>query len=172
MILRKTMLLMALWLTIACSVHARDAPLGPAASSFLRSGPAHALRGCDLWHRRCKEVRLRVLESGDGEANDVPRHWARMSGPGVSVDVTFELPTKDFPGRPHPSIERLQITTPRWPLLSGLRLGDPRAKVSSALGEPSDRSEGCWRYADAPDDVSLCFGQDRLQSVTWTFFID
>jgi hypothetical protein len=95
-----------------------------------------------------------------------------MSAIGLSVGVTFELPTQDTPGRPSALIGDLEVTTLRWPLLGGLRLGDSRAKLLSALGRPSARNEPCWDYADSPDVVSFCFKRDRLASVRWSFFID
>jgi hypothetical protein len=157
------------WITGA---HAQDAPLTPAATSFLRNGPAHALSGCDLWRHRCGDVRLVVVDSNDGEANDVPRHAEGITGPGLSLDVTFELPPKGSSRPPHPLIERLQVSTSRWPLPAPLRLGDPPARLSSALGEPSARLDQCWRYMQAPDFVTFCFERDRLASVQWDFFVD
>jgi len=172
LIIRTRLLALGAGLAVACAARAQDAAVTPAASNFLHNGPAHALAGCDLWRHRCKEVRLRVLDSDDGEANDVPRHSETLSGPGLSLGVTFELPLTGEAGQPNPLIATLKVTAPRWPLLAGLRLGDRRATVSATLGEPSVRIDSCWRYDDAPDAVFLCFAQDRLKSVAWEFFID
>jgi hypothetical protein len=172
MIDRKKLLALAASLAIACIAQAQDAVLTPAASAFLRRGPAHALAGCDLLLHRCKDVRLRVAESGNGDANDVATHWEDQTGPGLAVSVAFALPTKQWPGPPRPMIDRLRVTATRWPLLSGLRLGVNQARVLAALGEPTVRVDACWRYVDGQDDVLFCFDQERLKSVEWEFFID
>ncbi len=157
---------------IACLAQAQDAVLTPAASAFLRKGPAHALAGCDLRRHHCKDIRLSVVEGGNGDANDVATHWEDQAGPGLAVSVAFALPTKEWPGPPQPMIDRLEVTTPRWPFLSGLRLRDPQARVLAALGEPTVRVDAYWRYVDGQDEVRFCFERERLKSVTWEFFID
>ncbi len=156
--------------TVAAS--AQDAPLEPAAAKFLRRGPAHALAGCDLWRHRCGNLRLVVVDSNDGEANDVPRHAEGVTAPGMSLDVTFELPPKGSSRPPHPLIERLRVSTSRWPLPAPLRLGDAPGQLLRALGTPTLRLDACWRYTDAPDFVTFCFEHDRLASVQWEFFVD
>ena len=95
-----------------------------------------------------------------------------MSGPGLTLGVTFELPPLGSSERPHPLIEQLRVTTSRWPLANSLRLGDSPDKVLRMLGEPSIRAEGCWSYNEDPDGVTLCFERDRLKSVQWAFFVD
>jgi len=171
--LSKSRLVVALaWLALVTGARAQDAALSPAAMRFLREGPAHVLAGCDLWRHRCRGTRLVVVDSDDGESNDVRRHVENLRGAGLSLGVTFELPDPGKVGRPHPLIGRLEVTASRWPLPAGLRLGDASAVVVGKLGEPSVRDDACWRYDQSPDSTSFCFERDRLTLVQWEFFID
>jgi hypothetical protein len=155
-----------------CVASAQSAPLTPAASAFLRQGPAHALAGCDLWRHRCGSDRLVVTDSNEGEANDVPRRAEGMTGPGLMLGITFELALPGSNDRPHPLFELVRVSTSRWPLAQSLRLGDSSARVLRILGGPTVRAEGCWSYREDPDGVTLCFERDRLAMVQWDFFVD
>jgi len=152
-------------------VSALSANLSPAATTFLRTGASRALADCDLEQHRCHGSKLTVLETFDGEHDDVSRHAEKLSGNGILLDVIFELPAK--PIRRHTFlIERLELRSSRWPLGAPFRIGSSPESVLDALGGPASRTDECWRYSDEPDDVTLCLRNRRLATVTWSFFVD
>jgi len=158
-------------IALGTAIPALSTTLSPAATTFLRTGASRALANCDLEEHRCHGTKLIVLETFDGEANDVPRHAEKLSGNGILLDVIFEFPAK--PIRRHTFlIERLELRSSRWPLAAPFRIGSSPESVLDALGEPVSRTDECWRYSDEPDDVTLCFLNRRLATVTWSFFVD
>ena len=61
------------------------------------------------------------------------------------------------------------ITSPRWPVADGLRVGTPRRVVERRLGAaPADIE--CATYADdaSQDVTTVCYANGRVRSIKWT----
>jgi hypothetical protein len=154
----------------AADVSADTAIISKAAENFIQHGATKTLRGCNLGDNRCGASPFEVIEKGEGESNDEKRTWRRMKLNGLEVTAIFPVA--------HPRgyyLEELIVSSSRWPVANGLLIGTPRNSITEAIGAPSNINEaGCSVYfsEEQQSGVTFCFANDRINKITWNWFID
>ena len=69
------------------------------------------------------------------------------------------------------NVVEVVITSPRWPVAEGLRVGTPRRMVEGKLGAgPAQGPDACAVYADgkSQDTTTICYANGRVSSIKWT----
>ncbi|MEW9897666.1 hypothetical protein ABWL39_03360 [Chitinivorax sp. PXF-14] len=158
----RTLGLLALAITAVPS--SASAAISAPAEQFVLTGPAYALRRCDLAIGSCGKDAFAVQLLDDGEADDEGRVHKRLSLPGMELQVVApgNRPSAYF-------IQTLTISAPAWPLPYKLKIGSTRKLVEGKLGRPSSSTGRCSTYASGSRAAraEFCYASDKLSRLTW-----
>lgn len=152
----------------------------PRAADFASRGFDEIIAACRL-PKTCADRPPRstrtepVRETGND--NIVEENFIRFDGLEISFLFVFgnaaEPSARDWvKGKPYPPpyVTNLKITSGKWPVRQGLRIGTSRVAVERALGRLVLNEDGCANILDegTMSDVRLCFAKDRLRMLEWT----
>lgn len=151
-------------LAIAAVPPTASATITEQAEQFVLTGPAYALRRCDLAMAKCGKEAFAVQQLDDGEPDDEGRVHKRLSLPGMELQVIApeNRPSAYF-------IQTLTVTGPAWPLPYKLKIGSTRKLVEGKLGRPSSSAGRCSTYASDSRTAraEFCYVSDKLSRLTW-----
>ena len=122
------------------------------ARRFVEDGMGVTLAVCDLPKSCRRHAPLRATqelqETGSGGKVD----HRTLAFDGMEVELVFAQDTPAAPG--HPEVIELTVTTSKWPVAEGLRIGTSRADV------------------DTQNDAMLCYAGEHLVAIKWSRWWD
>ena len=146
---------------------------------FAAKGVAPTLALCHLplecggqksLHRTAKPIR----ETGNDSIID--ERWVEFDG--LLIQLFYAASDKSAPpaswealARQAPAVAELTITSARWPVMDGLRVGTDRSVVERTLGSRVAAGDGaCEDFADeaTQDSVTFCYADGKVRSIRWT----
>ncbi len=146
---------------------------------FAAKGVAPTLALCHLplecggqkpRHRTAKPIR----ETG----NDSIIDERRLEFDGLRIQLFYAASDMSAPpaswdalARQAPSVLEITITSARWPVMDGLRVGTERSVVERTLGSRlAAGDDACEDFADeaTQDTVTFCYAGGKVRSIRWT----
>jgi hypothetical protein len=155
---------------------ARDAR----ARRFVDEGMNVTLAVCDLPKTCRRQAPLRATQELRETGNDSKIDQRSLAFDGMEIELIYaqDTPATSRAARAeelrHPDVLELTVTTSKWPVAEGLRIGTPRAEVERVLGARGEASDACVTYADVDtqNEALLCYAGDRLVAIKWTQWWD
>ncbi len=149
------------------------------ARRFVEDGMNVTLAACDFPSTCRHHPPLRVRQD-DRDVGDNKVDHRVLAFEGMEVELVYAADTPATPRAAraealrHPNVVELTITTSKWPVAEGLRIGTPRADVERLLGNPGEADDACVTYADidTQDDAVLCYAGEHLVAIKWSRWFD
>ena len=149
------------------------------ARRFVEEGMNVTLAACDFPSTCRHHAPLRATQDNRAVGDNKVDHRV-LAFDGMEVELVY---ASDTPATPraaraealrHPDVVELTVTTSKWPVAEGLRVGTPRADVERLLGNPGEADDACVTYADVDtqDDAVLCYAGEHLVAIKWSRWRD
>jgi hypothetical protein len=155
------------------------------AALFASKGMAPTLALCHLSRQTCDGLRplasRRTPTQETGNDNLVYERVLRFDG--LEFDLLYGVGPAGAPPPAHwieaehePMVLEMTVTSARWPIARGLRVGTSRRVVEKILGSRLGHvlGEDCDTYVDDETQAvaTVCYAAGKVRSIKWTAWWD
>ena len=165
--------------TLPCAF--ADAGQDARARRFVDDGMAATLAVCELPKACARHKPLRASRELEETGNDSKIDHRRLAFEGLDVELIYAQDIATLPPAAQAkaladpaAVVELTVTTSKWPVDQGLKIGTKRADVERVLGARGEADDACVEYADiaTQNSAQLCYAGGRLIAVKWVKWWD
>lgn len=142
------------------------------AYDFLIDGSSvdanHGIEGLRQIGKVLKED-VKLIQREDNPSQKDEFHTIQYDGMSISVYLAHNDGSEKL------IVTDIVITSPKWPVKYGLKIGSTRKQIEQTLGQDmqSANQNNEWSYGDGPTDVKFVFdNEDKVTSIEWHVNLD